>query len=62
VCLYLETTNAATCCARPARPFEALEPPGDMGWELFTRIVDQFPDRSRRAAWRREPMMVPSCA
>src|ERR1700679_4007763 len=42
VCLYLEVTNRCNLlCETCPRTFEALEPPADMSWELFTRIVDQ---------------------
>jgi MoaA/NifB/PqqE/SkfB family radical SAM enzyme len=60
VCLYLETTNRCNLlCTTCPRTFEALEPPADMSWELFTSIVDQFP-RIARAVLHGvgEPMMV----
>src|SRR5437763_7440078 len=60
VCLYLETTNRCNllCTARP-RTFEDLEPPGDMRWDLFTSIVDQFPNIARVVLHGvGEPMMV----
>src|SRR4051812_32713524 len=60
VCLYLETTNRCNLlCTTCPRTFEALEPPADMGWELFTHIVDQFP-RIARAGLHGdgEPTMV----
>jgi MoaA/NifB/PqqE/SkfB family radical SAM enzyme len=42
VCLYLEVTNRCNLlCETCPRTFEALEPPADMSWELFVRIVDQ---------------------
>src|SRR5262249_16276310 len=48
VCLYLETTNRCNLlCVTCPRTFEALEPPADMSWELFTSIVDQFPRIAR---------------
>src|SRR3954451_20623463 len=48
VCLYLETTNRCNLlCTTCTRTFESLEPPGDMSWELFTHIVDQFPNIAR---------------
>ncbi|MFZ4808789.1 MAG: radical SAM/SPASM domain-containing protein [Hyphomicrobiaceae bacterium] len=48
VCLYLETTNRCNLlCTTCPRTYEELEPPADMSWELFTRIVDQVPDISR---------------
>ncbi|HEY3910953.1 MAG TPA: radical SAM protein [Stellaceae bacterium] len=60
VCLYLETTNRCNLlCTTCPRTFEALEPPGDMSWELFTRIVDQFPRIARVVLHGvGEPMMV----
>jgi MoaA/NifB/PqqE/SkfB family radical SAM enzyme len=62
VCLYLETTNRCNLlCTTCPRTFEALEPPGDMSWELFTAIVDQFPRISRVVLHGvGEPMMVPA--
>lgn len=61
VCLYLETTNRCNLlCTTCPRTFEDLEPPADMGWELFTRIVDQFPRIARVVLHGvGEPMMVP---
>ena len=61
VCLYLEVTNRCNLlCETCPRTFEALEPPADMSWELFTRIVDQAPGM-RRAVLHGvgEPMLVP---
>lgn len=60
VCLYLETTNRCNLlCTTCPRTFETLEPPGDMSWELFTRIVDQFPKIARVVLHGvGEPMMV----
>ena len=47
VCLYLETTNRCNLpCTTCPRTFEELEPPADMSWELFTKIVDQYPKLS----------------
>src|SRR6202047_3368685 len=62
VCLYLETTNRCNLlCTTCPRTFEALEPPGDMSWELFTGIVDQFPRIARVVLHGvGEPMMVPA--
>jgi MoaA/NifB/PqqE/SkfB family radical SAM enzyme len=62
VCLYLETTNRCNLlCTTCPRTFEALEPPADMGWKLFTRIVDQFPKIARVVLHGvGEPMMVPA--
>jgi MoaA/NifB/PqqE/SkfB family radical SAM enzyme len=60
VCLYLETTNRCNLlCQSCPRTFEDLEPPADMRWELFTRIVDQFPNIARVVLHGvGEPMMV----
>ncbi|MGC2415708.1 MAG: radical SAM protein [Stellaceae bacterium] len=60
VCLYLETTNRCNLfCTTCPRTFEALEPPGDMSWGLFTAIVDQFPRIARVVLHGvGEPMMV----
>src|SRR5713101_3454364 len=60
VCLYLETTNRCNLlCTTCPRTFEALEPPGDMSWALFTAIVDQFPQIARVVLHGvGEPMMV----
>ncbi len=60
VCLYLEVTNRCNLlCTTCPRTFEDLEPPADMSWELFTRIVDQVPKISRVVLHGvGEPMMV----
>ncbi len=60
VCLYLETTNRCNLlCETCPRTFETLEPAADMSWELFTRIVDQFPNIERVVLHGvGEPMMV----
>jgi MoaA/NifB/PqqE/SkfB family radical SAM enzyme len=60
VCLYLETTNRCNlACTTCPRTFEELEPPADMSWELFTRIVDQVPDITRVVLHGvGEPMLV----
>jgi MoaA/NifB/PqqE/SkfB family radical SAM enzyme len=60
VCLYLETTNRCNLlCTTCPRTFEALEPPADMSWQLFTSIVDQFPAAARAVLHGvGEPMMV----
>src|SRR5258708_32084372 len=51
VCLYLETTNRCNLlCTTCPRTFEALEPPADMGWDLFTPIVDHSPRMARAVA------------
>src|SRR5271156_4900415 len=60
VCLYLEVTNRCNLlCTTCPRTFEELEPPADMSWELFTRIVDQIPKDARVVLpGVGEPMMV----
>src|SRR5712672_342217 len=60
VCLYLETTNRCNLlCTTCPRTYEELEPPADMSWELFTRIVDQLPDIQRAVLHGvGEPMLV----
>jgi len=60
VCLYLETTNRCNLpCTTCPRTFEELEPPGDMSWELFTKIVDQYPKIARVVLHGvGEPLMV----
>src|SRR5437660_9794991 len=60
VCLYLETTNRCNLlCETCPRTFEALEPPADMSWELFTSIVDQVPGIARVVLHGvGEPMLV----
>ncbi len=60
ICLYLETTNRCNLlCETCPRTFEALEPPADMSWELFTKIVDQFPSIARVVLHGvGEPMLV----
>jgi MoaA/NifB/PqqE/SkfB family radical SAM enzyme len=62
VCLYLEVTNRCNLlCETCPRTFETLEPPADMSWELFTRIVDQVPDIARVVLHGvGEPMLVKS--
>jgi MoaA/NifB/PqqE/SkfB family radical SAM enzyme len=60
VCLYLEVTNRCNLlCETCPRTFETLEPPADLSWDLFTRIVDQAPT-VRRAVLHGvgEPMLV----
>jgi MoaA/NifB/PqqE/SkfB family radical SAM enzyme len=61
VCLYLEVTNRCNLlCETCPRTFEALEPPADMSWDLFTRIVDQAPNLKRAVLHGvGEPMLVP---
>jgi len=60
VCLYLEVTNRCNLlCETCPRTFEALEPPMDLSWELFTRIVDQVPNIARVVLHGvGEPMLV----
>ena len=60
VCLYLETTNRCNLlCTTCPRTYEELEPPADMSWELFTKIVDQLPDIERAVLHGvGEPMLV----
>ena len=60
VCLYLEITNRCNLlCDTCPRTFEELEPPADMSWELFTRIVDQIPNIARVVLHGvGEPMLV----
>jgi MoaA/NifB/PqqE/SkfB family radical SAM enzyme len=60
VCLYLETTNRCNLlCTTCPRTYEEIEPPADMSWELFTRIVDQFPNIERAVLHGvGEPMLV----
>lgn len=60
VCLYLEVTNRCNLlCETCPRTFEELEPPADMSWELFTRIVDQVPNIARVVMHGvGEPMLV----
>ena len=60
VCLYLETTNRCNLlCETCPRTFETLEPPADMSWALFTRIVDQVPNVGRVVLHGvGEPMLV----
>lgn len=64
VCLYLETTNRCNLlCQTCPRTFEDLEPPADMSWELFTRIVDQLPRIDRVVLHGvGEPMLVKALA
>jgi MoaA/NifB/PqqE/SkfB family radical SAM enzyme len=60
VCLYLEVTNRCNLlCTTCPRTYEELEPPADMSWELFTRILDQVPDIARVVLHGvGEPMLV----
>jgi MoaA/NifB/PqqE/SkfB family radical SAM enzyme len=60
VCLYLEVTNRCNLlCTTCPRTYVELEPPADMSWELFQKIVDQVPDVSRAVMHGvGEPMLV----
>ena len=60
VCIYLETTNRCNLlCTTCPRTYEELEPPADMSWELFTKIVDQVPNIARAVLHGvGEPMLV----
>jgi MoaA/NifB/PqqE/SkfB family radical SAM enzyme len=60
VCAYLEVTNRCNLlCETCPRTFEALEPPADMSWALFTSIVDQLPGLGRAVLHGvGEPMLV----
>jgi MoaA/NifB/PqqE/SkfB family radical SAM enzyme len=60
VCVYLEVTNRCNLlCETCPRTFEALEPPADMSWPLFTSIVDQLPGLKRAVLHGvGEPMLV----
>ena len=60
VCLYLEVTNRCNLlCETCPRTFETLEPPADMSWDLFTRIVEGVPSATRAVLHGvGEPMLV----
>ena len=60
VCLYLEVTNRCNLlCTTCPRTYAELEPPADMSWELFVKIVDQVPDLARAVLHGvGEPMLV----
>jgi MoaA/NifB/PqqE/SkfB family radical SAM enzyme len=60
VCLYLEVTNRCNLlCTTCPRTYVELEPPADMSWDLFTRIVDQTEDLTRAVLHGvGEPMLV----
>lgn len=60
VCVYLETTNRCNLlCTTCPRTYEDLEPPADLSWELFVRIVDQIPSLARAVMHGvGEPMLV----
>jgi MoaA/NifB/PqqE/SkfB family radical SAM enzyme len=60
VCLYLEVTNRCNLlCTTCPRTYAELEPPADMAWDLFVKIVDQVPDLGRAVLHGvGEPMLV----
>ena len=60
VCLYLEVTNRCNLlCTTCPRSYAELEPPADMAWDLFVRIVDQLPELARAVLHGvGEPMLV----
>ncbi len=60
VCLYLEVTNRCNLlCETCPRTFETLEPPADMDFALFAKIVDQVPHLKRAVLHGvGEPMLV----
>jgi MoaA/NifB/PqqE/SkfB family radical SAM enzyme len=60
VCLYLEVTNRCNLlCTTCPRTYEELEPPADMAWDLFVKIVDQVPGLARAVLHGvGEPMLV----
>src|SRR5580693_4515714 len=60
VCLYLETTNRCNLlCTTCPRTYEQLEPEADMPWELFTSLIDQYPNIARVVLHGiGEPMLV----
>jgi MoaA/NifB/PqqE/SkfB family radical SAM enzyme len=64
VCLYLETTNRCNLlCNTCPRTYEQLEPEADMSWELFTSLVDQYPNIVRVVLHGiGEPMLVKDLA
>jgi MoaA/NifB/PqqE/SkfB family radical SAM enzyme len=60
LCVYLEVTNRCNLlCETCPRTFEALEPPADMSWPLFTSIVGQLSGLARAVLHGvGEPMLV----
>ncbi len=60
VCLYLEVTNRCNLlCTTCPRTYAELEPPADMAWDLFVKIVDQLPGLARAVLHGvGEPMLV----
>ena len=64
VCLYLETTNRCNLlCTTCPRTYEQLEPEADMAWDLFTSLIDQYPNIARVVLHGiGEPMLVKDIA
>jgi radical SAM protein with 4Fe4S-binding SPASM domain len=64
VCLYLETTNRCNLlCTTCPRTYEQLEPEADMPWDLFTSLIDQYPNIARVVLHGvGEPMLVKDLA
>jgi radical SAM protein with 4Fe4S-binding SPASM domain len=64
ICLYLETTNRCNLlCTTCPRTYEQLEPEADMPWELFTSLIDQYPNIARVVLHGvGEPMLVKDLA
>ena len=64
VCLYLETPNRCNLlCTTSPRTYEQLEPEADMPWELFTSLIDQYPNIARVVLHGiGEPMLVKDLA
>src|SRR6201991_2875440 len=64
VCLYLETTNRCNLlCTTCPRTYEQLEPEADMSWELFIRVINQYPNVARVVLHGvGEPMLVKDLA
>src|SRR5271154_6877375 len=64
VCLYLETTNRCNLlCTTCPRTYEELEPEADMPWDLFTSLIDQYPNIARVVLHGiGEPMLVKDIA
>ena len=60
LCVYLEVTNRCNLlCTTCPRTYAELEPPADMAWDLFVRIIDQLPDLARAVLHGiGEPMLV----
>ncbi len=64
VCLYLETTNRCNLlCVTCPRTYEQLEPEADMPWDMFTSLIDQYPNIARVVLHGiGEPMLVKDIA